>query len=174
MESKITSPLLHSRDLLKQDCDEITDAPYREALGAIQYLANCYRPDIQFATNFLSRFSQHPTTKHWTAVKRLIKYIYKTRDYAVTYTKQPLELKTYSDANWANDELDRRSISGIIILLSGAPIVFESKKQTNTTLSTAESEYVAASEATREMAGVRNLLMELGFSNITSHLYIDN
>lgn len=173
IDTKITSPLLNSKDLFKQDEDEQTTEPYREALGAIQYLANSCRPDIQFATNYLSRFSQCPTNKHWLAVKRLIKYIYRTRDYSISYCTGPLILDAYSDASWANDELDRRSTSGILLKLAGGPIVFDSRKQSCVAMSTAESEFIAASETAMEIASINNLLSELG-ACASVKLHIDN
>ena len=57
------------------DPQDITTAPYREAVGSLMYLSAATRPDITFAVNQASRFLENPTTVHWKAVKRILKYL---------------------------------------------------------------------------------------------------
>jgi hypothetical protein len=48
--------------------------PYLSAIGALMYLANCTRPDIAFAVNFLAQHSTAPTKRHWTGIKCILRY----------------------------------------------------------------------------------------------------
>ena len=68
----------------------------------------------------------------------------------------------FSDADWAGDQNDRRSISGYIFRVGSGPISWKSKKQDCVALSTAEAEYVALSSATQESIWLRKLFTELG------------
>ena len=49
--------------------------PYMEAVGCIQYAAQVSRPDVCFAANSISRFCQNPGKAHWSAVKRILRYL---------------------------------------------------------------------------------------------------
>ena len=67
----------------------------------------------------------------------------------------------YSDSDRAGDLDDRRSVSGYMFKLCGAPISWRSKKQTSVALSTVEAEYVALSCATQEVVWLRQLMSKL-------------
>ncbi len=67
----------------------------------------------------------------------------------------------FSDSDWAGDIESRRSVSGYMFQLCGAPISWKSKKQTSVALSTAEAEYMALSSAAQEAVWLRKFLNEL-------------
>ena len=88
------------------------------------------RPDISFAVSSLARFSSKPTTKHWTALKRLLRYLKETLTRGILYNKDGSStIVGYTDADWAGDVKDRKSTSGYVFLLSGEPISWRSQKQ---------------------------------------------
>lgn len=70
----------------------------------------------------------------------------------------------------------RRSTTGYVFyLLANGPIAWSAQRQKLVTLSTTESEYVAAGAATREAMWLRKLLKSLEFScDKATTLYIDN
>ena len=80
------------------------------------------------------------------------------------YVSKPtgVHLSAYSDANWASNKDDRRSISGVLVMINGASVVFKSRTQHNVSLSTAEAEYVALSLCVQEVFWVKSLLREMG------------
>jgi hypothetical protein len=45
------------------------NVPYRQAVGSLIHLATGTRPDIAFATSFVSQFNANPGWDHWEAVK---------------------------------------------------------------------------------------------------------
>ena len=67
----------------------------------------------------------------------------------------------YSNANWAGDKEDRKSMSGYLFPFTGGPMSRRRKKQDTVALSTAEAEYVALSSAAQESVWTRRLNSEL-------------
>uniref|UniRef100_A0AAV1UB90 Uncharacterized protein n=1 Tax=Peronospora matthiolae TaxID=2874970 RepID=A0AAV1UB90_9STRA len=85
------------------------------------------------------------------------------------------ELESHSDADFAADKLDRKSLTGGVIFLNGMAVSWTAKKQGGVSLSTMEAEFVAASEQTRELLGIREMLREIGMPpGLPMTLYIDN
>lgn len=109
----------------------------------------------------MSRFNAGHNESHWVAVKRILRYLKGTIDYRLRYKKNEEDLQTYTDSDWGSCIDDRKSRSGYTLLLSGAAITWESKKQNIVALSSAEAEYIALSSATREVIWTIQLLDEL-------------
>ncbi|XP_037497048.1 secreted RxLR effector protein 161-like [Jatropha curcas] len=120
------------------------------------------RPDICFAVGMVSRFQSNPGREHWTAVKHIIKYLKRTRDYRLVYQSDDLVPIGYTDSDFQTDKDSRKSTSGNAFVLGGGAISWRSIKQTCVADSTMEVEYVAASEAAKEAVWLRNFLMDLG------------
>nr|CCA16050.1 gagpol polyprotein putative [Albugo laibachii Nc14] len=71
-------------------------------------------------------------------------------------------IESWSDADFAADKSDRKSVSGCVVMIDGAVVLWSCKKQTGVSLSTMEAEFIAASQAGRELLGLRPLFQELG------------
>ena len=54
--------------------------PYASAVGSLMYAQVCTRPDIAFAVGVLGRFLSNPGKEHWTATKRVFRYLKGTKD----------------------------------------------------------------------------------------------
>ena len=83
------------------------------------------------------------------------------------------------DAHFSADLDTRRSHTGYVIMMNGGPISWKSVKQKSVSLSTAESEWYAASEAGRELLYLRiscdRMMREFGFPQLRPmHLYEDS
>lgn len=59
----------------------------------------------------VSKFLNNPGRTHWTAVKKILKYLQGIQDVGIQYTKDSDELKMYSDADFAGDVETRKSKS---------------------------------------------------------------
>jgi hypothetical protein len=154
---------------------------YQSAVGSLMYASQGTRPDITFAVTALSQFNSKPTEAHWRAVKRVFRYLRGTTHYGLTYrgptpssgsASGTLTLRGYCDSDWAEDDTDRRSVTGYAFLLCGAPISWASRKQTTVAHSSTEAEYMAASDAAKEAVWWRSFLadLELGSSGATTIL----
>jgi hypothetical protein len=123
------------------------------------------------AVNRLATYTANPSVEHYTAAKRVLRYIKGTKNYGITYRDQNTRhvgpsdsnfIHGFADASFASIE-DRRSISGYVYLSGGAAITWGSKRQTTIALSSTEAEYIALSEAARDAIWLRHLYGELGF-----------
>ena len=141
--------------------DDVDKQLYQSAVGSLMYLATRTRPDIAYAVGMCARFSAEPLNQHWTAVKRILRYLKGTVNFGLQY-KQTAEheLVGYSDADWAGDLNDRKSTSGYVFILSGAAVSWKSSKQGCVALSTAEAEYMALASATQEAIWMSRLVCE--------------
>lgn len=96
------------------------------------------------------------------ALDRVFRYLLTTKSH--TFKLQPKafagtwEIKTYTDADYADHIDSTESTSGLAIYLMGALIAWESKRQKCTSLSTTESEYIVASNGSRKIQLISNFL----------------
>ena len=148
---------------------------YRQAVGSLLYLAMTTRPDLSYAVSIVSEVLDCPKESDWAAVKRIFKYLVGTTQYGLLYRGGiPLELKCYSDSDYANDQETRRSRSGFVTTFGGAAVTWMSRKQSVVALSTTEAEYVAASEGAREAVWLTRLLKELTSISKPPIMLVDN
>lgn len=151
--------------------------PFSSLIGELLWLAMNARPDIAFAVQVLSRSLKNPKDCHWTAAKRVVRYLLGTSELALQYSSQASDKPIcYTDADWARDPSDRKSMSGYVFLLAGAAVIWKVKRQTIVALSTAEAEYIAASYATREAIWFRSFFAEIGrsFKSDPLKILVDN
>lgn len=142
--------------------DDVCDQQaYQAIVGSLLYLSTKTRPDIAYAVSCIARFSAKPTREHWTAVKRVLRYLQGTSKFGLLYGNVSVNVVGYSDADWAGDIGDRKSTSGYVFLLGGAAISWKSSKQTCVALSTAEAEYIALSAASQEAVWLQQLFSDL-------------
>jgi hypothetical protein len=108
---------------------------------------------------------------HGEAIIYLIRYLKKTRDIGLRFKPDTtLGFECYCDAyfsgNWnqafaQHDPSMAKSQSGWVVFFAGCPIIWASKLQSQTTLSTTEAEYIAMSVALREVIPIMNLILEI-------------
>lgn len=157
-----------------------TSHPYREAIGALIFLAGATRPDITFATHKLAQFSEKHGDIHWNAVKRIFRYLKNTQQFGIRFKKTNDSTTTvigYSDANWGGDSAQQcKSTSGYVFYSLGGPISWCSKKQSTVAISSCEAEYLSLSEAVSQGLWISHVLQELGIKSEEKAfvLYCDN
>ena len=124
----------------------------------------------------MNKLAQHLTTygkEHWAAALKVLKYLNSTKDLGLTIKKGSPEIEVYVDASYAM-EYDRRSRTGLIILINGCPVIWESTKQKAMTLSSAEAEYVALASALRQTMWLKSIMKQLFDMEKRITIYIDN
>jgi histone deacetylase 1/2 len=158
----ITTDKLSAHDGTPLSPDDATR--YRSIVGGLQYLT-LTRPDISFAVNKVCQYLQAPRDTHWTAVKRILRFVKLTVCHGLTIHRTSATLlSAFSDADWAGNIDDRRSTGGYAIFYGGNLIAWNARKQATVSRSSTESEYKSVANATAEIIWVQSLLKELGVS----------
>lgn len=136
--------------------------PYQNLIGSLMYLSVCTRPDIAHSVNILSQFNSCYTEQHWTAAKRVLRYLKGTKSLGLKYSREEGmdKIQGFADASYAST-FDRKSYTGVVFLWKGGAVSWECRKQRTVALSTAEAEYVAMSEAAREAIFLRRFIAEV-------------
>jgi len=148
---------------------------YQRLIGKLLYLTNT-RPDISYAIQFLSQFLRAPTTDHYNAAQRILRYIKSAPGKGMFFpNNSSLQLKGFSDSDWATYPQTRRSVTGFCVFVGSSLICWKSKKQSTVSRSSSEAEYRALAALTCEIQWLKYLLDD--FSITTQPLagvYCDN
>ena len=131
------------------------------------------RPDISHAVGVVSRYMNNPGKEHWMAVKQILRYLRGTKNQALCFRGSNIALQGYVDVDMAGDKDNRRSTTGYVFTVGGTIVSWVSKIQSVVALSTTESEYVAAKEASKEMIWLQRFMDELGKKHDMGTLYSD-
>jgi len=104
---------------------------------------------MAFAYGQLSLFLHNPGPVHMPAAERTLAYVRGTHDQGLSYCNPGAEncnvLTGWVDSDFAAGSDTRRSVTGYVMTLNGAPISWRSCRQGGVTLSSSEAEYVATS-----------------------------
>ncbi|XP_048134074.1 disease resistance protein RPV1-like [Rhodamnia argentea] len=159
---EVSTPMATGTSLTIHGGIELTNpTDFRSLIGGLQYLL-ITRPDIAYTVNKLSQFMHKPNDTHWTAAKRLLRYLKSTIFHGLHLRRDTTPtLHAYSDADWAGNSDDRTSTSGFIIYIGANPISWSSRKQKSIARSSTEAEYRAIATTSAEILWVQNLLQEL-------------
>jgi hypothetical protein len=138
------------------------------------YAMVCTRPDIAHAVGMVSRFLSNPGKDHWEAVKWILRYLKGSSSKCLSFGGAESTLEGYTDADMAGDLDSRKSTSGILFTFAGGAVSWQSKLQKCVALSTTEAEYVAMTEAGKEMLWLKRFLQELGMKQEKYVIHCDS
>jgi len=161
----VETPIELNLHLRTTDGEPLTDPTrYRHIVGSLVYLG-VTRPDISYAVHILSQFVSAPTHLHYSHLLRVLRYLRGTITRRLFFPRSSsFQLQAYSDATWASDSSDRRSLSAYCVFLGGSLIAWKTKKQTAVSRSSAEAELRAMALVTAEVTWLRWLLEDFGVS----------
>jgi hypothetical protein len=161
----INRPMKEDKNCLVSSEDQVL---YRSGVGMLLYLVKHSRPDIANVTRELSKVMDGATPAALKELKRVIKFVLDTRTFGLKIEpklgedKNKWTMTVFTDSEYSGDKETRLSVGGFIIFLLGVPILWKSKAQKSVTLSSAESEFVALSEAAKEIKFVVMILESMG------------
>jgi hypothetical protein len=163
---------------------------YPTAIGCFGWMANTCRPDLAYAHSRMAQHLSSPTASAWEAVVHCCNYLRATKDLCIAAPlyqqdidpRRPIIPDTelgwefYSDSDFAgNTEVQnkRRSQSGFIAMLNGAPVLWGSKVssvcfahpdvgEAHADISSGAAEVYAAGNATFEFLHLSYTADEMG------------
>ena len=136
--------------------------PYASTVGSLMYAMLCTRPNICYSVGMVSRYQSNPGPKHWQAVKHILKYLRRTRDYMLIYRCEDLIPIGHTDLDFQLNLDFRKSTLGCVFTLGGGAISWRSTKQSCISDSTMEAKYVTDCEAAKEAVWLKKFLSDLG------------
>lgn len=143
---------------------------YRSVIGKLNFLEKSTRTDLAYAVHQAARFASAPKASHSAAVRQIARYLIATRDKGLILKPNDHSFTVYVDAGFVGDwnqetakdsAMTAKSRTGYVIMYAGCPLIWASRVQTEVALSTTEAEYIALSEAAREVLGLMGLMDEV-------------
>ena len=146
---------------------------YRQSIGQLIW-ASLIRPDLQYPAKTLTRHLQAPSSFDLKNLKHTLRYIKGSQHLRLVLGKDlhrhagqpldqlhPLDIKCFTDSDWAGDQESRKSTSGFIISILNTPLAFSSKTQGSIAQSSAEAELYAMASGVAEAIFIKQLLSEV-------------
>jgi hypothetical protein len=95
------------------------DIPYISLAGSLLWTAVCTRPDISAAVSCLCRYVSRSKTCHWTAAKRVMRYLKGSSFTGIVFRHylEPIECSAFVDSTWGSDPASAASVNGQIVCL---------------------------------------------------------
>jgi hypothetical protein len=160
---------LTAGDTRGKKLDENSHALYRQVVDKLMYAMVGSRPDLAYSLSVLGRYAATPDTYHMALAKRVLAYVKATINYRLHYSrgsgKSTAILTGWVDFDYANSD-DRKSTTGLCFFVENALVYWCSKRQVTIATSTTVAEYFALYEATTECVCLRNLMADIGLSQI--------
>ena len=136
--------------------DPVSTKVYRSAVGILLYLAHDLA-ECQCTINMLASKMSCPTQMSMKGLRHLVLYMQGTCNEGIMLSKKehgvgligeqhgvaPL-LESFSDANWASNQVTRKSISSGVLAVNGNVLSTSSRSQRVIALSSGESELLAS------------------------------
>ena len=103
----------------KDETTTVEQKKYKSMIGGLQYLTHT-RPDITNAVGIVARFQANPRETHYTAIKRIFRYMKWTLEFGLWHDRSnDFTRSAYTDVDWAGNMDDRKSTSGGAFFLGG-------------------------------------------------------
>jgi hypothetical protein len=145
---------------------------YISVVGMLLYLSGHTHPHIAYAVNCAARYMFCPKKSHEEALKQIGRFLKATRNRGLIIKPSSgvLKIDAYPDAGFAgmygyehhDDPSCVKSWTGYVINVANCPVMWQSKLQTKTALSTMEAEIVAISDCACELIPIMQMVEFLG------------
>ncbi|MBW0571042.1 hypothetical protein O181_110757 [Austropuccinia psidii MF-1] len=146
---------------------------YFSAVGSLSYLSTATRPDLSYSISVLSQFFENPGMTHWNLFLHVLKYLRGTSKIGLKYQKDSQEpIVAYSDADWGNCRITRRSTTGYLIKINDNLVIWKTRKQPTVSLSSAEAEYKSLTDLTSEILWLRHFCKEINISEVEEAIVV--
>ena len=103
-------PTRHRVVLLKEKCpktpqeeEDMRRVPCNSTVGSLMYAMLRTSRDIYYVVRIVSRYQSNPGKVHWIAIKHIIKYLRRTRNFMLVYLGGDLKPIDYTDSDFQSD-----------------------------------------------------------------------
>ena len=103
----------------------------------------------------VSRFLANLGKQHWGVVKWILRYLKGTTHHCLCFGDNNIMLEGFIDAVMVGDVDTRNSTTGYLYTFAGSIVSWVSRLQRVVAFSITEAEYIAATEACKEMLGMQ-------------------
>ena len=144
---------------------------YRSGVGKMMHVMQYSLPQTYNAVRDLARHMSKPADKHTKAMLHCMKHCAEHSDRGLVLQptrkwdgtdKHLFKVNGKSDSDYAKEPVDRRSVSGSVVMLEGSPVIFRSSTQKHVGLSVTEAELYAGVSTAQNMLYTKNVLGSLG------------
>ena len=155
--------------LKRHDGKPVKYQEYRSVLGKLMFYVTKVRPECSFACGQLARQMHNPNEEHWEAMGRIVGYLRGKQSHELVI-KRPKNLRIYSfgDASYGDFADTRWSSTGDVHTIGGSIISWRAQKTKFVCLSSAEAEYVALTEMSKEQKFLLMLMEEIADTTLPS------
>ncbi|GMI96852.1 hypothetical protein HRI_003354500 [Hibiscus trionum] len=135
----------------KKEKEEMHKVYYSSDMGSLKYAMVCTRPDLVYVVGTVSQFLFNPGREHWNTVRWIMRYLCGSSNLKLCFDNEKLVLVGYTDSDVTEDINSRRSTSCYLITYTWGVVAWQSRLQKCVALSTTELEFIATTEACKEM-----------------------
>jgi hypothetical protein len=142
---------------------------YQLITGSLNYSSQTVRAELAFVVMVLGHHAANPEPKHMAAAKRVLRYLWGTKDYVLMFDGNkdidPVvndlvrSATAFMDADWASEPTTRLSVSGYTMFYMGGLVAWSSVRQRTIALSSTEAEYYTITHAVKRALWFRLLLI---------------
>ena len=169
-KNPVLTPLSTTEDLVPNDepVEDVIPAVrqlYQSKIGSLMYLMLGTRPDLAYSVGKLASFSSNPSSHHIHALDRVLLYLHGSARLHLDWwpEEENLEPTGFTDADFAGDSSDRKSIGAYCFDITGTVFSWSSKKESTVATSTMEAEYIALYMGSQQAAWIYQFYKQIGF-----------
>ncbi|OLP97902.1 Retrovirus-related Pol polyprotein from transposon TNT 1-94 [Symbiodinium microadriaticum] len=144
----------------------------QQCAGELLWVSQRTRPDISYVASLVGSLATRAPRRAIQIAEKAIAYLQRTMGYSLIYQTDGSGLVAYCDASFAPE--GGRSHSGWIVLLHDCVIAWRSGRQATVTLSTAEAELMAMSEAVLALQSTDSMMKDMFPEGKQLQLYSDS
>ncbi|KAH3899972.1 uncharacterized protein SCDLUD_001568 [Saccharomycodes ludwigii] len=155
------STYITNKDIDQYQNDEST---LRSIVGQLNYVALSTRPDLTYATHYLSKTITLKTSHIWKWAQKALSYYHTTKDQRLYYrptTPSEWKFTIYADSDHGSDPITRKSTSGFIAFIGNCPIYWRTQKSSRIITSSTASELYSLKQAIDSTKWIQNTANEI-------------
>jgi hypothetical protein len=147
-------------------------------VGTLLYYARTVDPSILTVVHELGSTQSKPTSNDLKKMERLLQYISTHQHHGIRFHASPMQLQIHSDASYLSRPKAKSVLGGFHYLgteeIINGPFFCTSKTISCVVSSAAEAELGAAFQNAQKGAEFRNTLLELGYPQQATTIFVDN